>query len=116
MRPKRLLAIFSLGLCALTTLQAQENEFDLGSQRSEVQLVNPVPGKKIDHHGLIINPTPIDLKLINGESIDVTGGIKLIQPRTKAKTSWDYWKDLDFLSPAVKGVPLSIQFVKIPGC
>ena len=114
MRPKRLLAIFALGLCALTTLQAQENEFDLGSQRSEVQLVNPVPGKKIDHHGLIINPTPIDLKLINGESIDVTGGIKLIQPRTKAKTSWDYWKDLDFLSPAVKGVPLSIQFVKIP--
>ena len=114
MRPKRLLAIFSLGLCALTTLQAQENEFDLGSQRSEVQLVNPIPGKKINHHGLIINPTPIDLKLINGESIDVTGGIKLIQPRTKAKTSWDYWKDLDFLSPAVKGVPLSIQFVKIP--
>ena len=114
MKQKRLLAIFALGLCALTTLQAQENEFDLGSQRSEVQLVNSVPGKKIDHHGLIINPTPIDLKLINGESIDVTGGVKLFQPRTKAKTSWDYWKDLNFLSPAVKGVPLSIQFVKIP--
>ena len=65
MKQKRLLAIFALGLCALTTLQAQENEFDLGSQRSEVQLVNPIPGKKINHHGLIINPTPIDLKLIN---------------------------------------------------
>ena len=53
MKQKRLLATFVLGLCALTTLQAQENEFDLGSQRSEVQLVNPVPGKKIDHHGPI---------------------------------------------------------------
>ena len=56
---KKLLVTFAVGLCALTAAHAQDNEFDLGSQRSEIQLVNPVPGNRIDHHGLVINPTPV---------------------------------------------------------
>ena len=56
MKQKKLLVTFALGMCALMAAHAQDNDFDLGSQRSEVQLVNPVPGKKIDHQGLVINP------------------------------------------------------------
>ena len=63
MKQKRLFVTFAVGLCTFTAAQAQDNEFDLGSQRSEVQLVNPVPGKKMDHHGLVINPTPRYMKL-----------------------------------------------------
>lgn len=46
-------------ICALacSNLLAQEAEFDLSSQRLEIQQVLPVPGKKIDHQGIIINPT-----------------------------------------------------------
>ena len=47
---KKLLVTFAVGLCALTAAHAQDNEFDLGSQRSEIQLVNPVPGNRIDHY------------------------------------------------------------------
>ena len=47
MKQKKLLVTFALGMCALTAAHAQDNDFDLGSQRSEVQLVNPVPGKRL---------------------------------------------------------------------
>jgi len=95
MKQKKLLVTFALGMCALTAAHAQDNDFDLGSQRSEVQLVNPVPGKKIDHQGLVIS-------------------VKLDQPQPARKQSWDYWTDLNFLSRADKGFPLKIQLVKIP--
>ena len=70
----------ALGMCALMAAHAQDNDFDLGSQRSEVQLVNPVPGKKIDHQGLVINPTPRYVKLTGEGTVDISGGVKLEQP------------------------------------
>ena len=47
-----------IGLLMCGTFSAQESEFDLASQRSEAQDVFAVPGKKLDHKGIIINPTP----------------------------------------------------------
>ena len=114
MKQKKLLVTFALGMCALTAAHAQDNDFDLGSQRSEVQLVNPVPGKKIDHQGLVINPTPRYVKLTGEGTVDISGGVKLDQPQPARKQSWDYWTDLNFLSRADKGFPMKIQFVKIP--
>ncbi|WP_455260896.1 beta-N-acetylglucosaminidase domain-containing protein, partial [Prevotella jejuni] len=114
MKQKKFLVTFALGLCALTAAHAQDNDFDLGSQRSEVQLVNPVPGKKIDHQGLVINPTPRYVKLTGEGTVDVSGGVTLSQPFSKIKHSWDYWTDLNFLSRAEKGFPMMIQLVKIP--
>ena len=114
MKQKKFLVTFALGLCALTAAHAQDNDFDLGSQRSEVQLVNPVPGKKIDHQGLVINPTPRYVKLTGEGTIDISGGVKLDQPQPARKQSWDYWTDLNFLSRADKGLPMKIQLVKIP--
>ncbi|MCM1110080.1 MAG: beta-N-acetylglucosaminidase domain-containing protein [Clostridium sp.] len=37
--------------------------FDLSSQRKESRHVNPVPGQKIDHKGLVINPTPQSVEI-----------------------------------------------------
>ena len=79
MKQNKFLVTFALGLCALTAAHAQDNDFDLGSQRSEVQLVNPVPGTKSDHQGLVINPAPRYVKL-NGEgTVDMSGGILILK-------------------------------------
>ena len=110
---KKLLVTFAVGLCALTAAHAQDNEFDLGSQRSEIQLVNPVPGNRIDHHGLVINPTPRSLRMMNGETIDVSNGVQLINPVTNKKVkSIDYQPDLNFIPLVKKGLPLRIELVK----
>ena len=77
MKQKKILVAFVLSLCTFTVVQAQENEFDLGNQRSEIQSITPVPGKKIDHHGLVINPTPRHLRLTSGNTVDISAGVHL---------------------------------------
>lgn len=114
MKQKKILVAFVLSLCTFTVVQAQENDFDLGSQRSEIQSITPVPGKKIDHHGLVINPTPRHLKLTSGNTVDISVGVHLIQPISKRKLTSDYRNELTFLSLSSKGFPLQIQLVEKP--
>ncbi len=83
---------------------AQEAEFDLSSQRSEIQNVLPVPGKKLDHKGIIINPTPQVMTLSGGKHLDISGGIAV---KDKQKT---FANDLDFVTLNGKGVKLNIDF------
>lgn len=114
MKQKKILVAFVLSLCTFTVVQAQENDFDLGSQRSEIQSITPVPGKKIDHHGFVINPTPRHLKLTSGNTVDISAGVHLIQPISKRKLTSDYRNELTFLSLSSKGFPLQIQLVEKP--
>ena len=114
MKQKKILVAFVLSLCTFTVVQAQENDFDLGSQRSEIQSITPVPGKKIDHHGLVINPTPRHLRLTSGNTVDISAGVHLIQPISKRKLTSDYRNELTFLSLFSKGFPLQIQLVEKP--
>ena len=114
MKQKKILVAFVLSLCTFTVVQAQENDFDLGSQRSEIQSITPVPGKKIDHHGLVINPTPRHLRLTSGNTVDISVGVHLIQPILKRKLTSDYRNELTFLSLSSKGFPLQIQLVEKP--
>lgn len=114
MKKKKILVAFVLSLCTFTVVQAQENDFDLGSQRSEIQSITPVPGKKIDHHGLVINPTPRHLRLTSGNTVDISAGVHLIQPISKRKLTSDYRNELTFLSLSSKGFPLQIQLVEKP--
>ena len=114
MKQKKILVAFVLSLCTFTVVQAQENDFDLGSQRSEIQSITPVPGKKIDHHGLVINPTPRHLRLTSGNAVDISAGVHLIQPISKRKLTSDYRNELTFLSLSSKGFPLQIQLVEKP--
>lgn len=85
-------------------LSAQETEFDLSSQRSEKQDVRAVPGEKIDHHGLIINPTPHQLKVDKGTACSISQGVKLKDKQGK------FAAYLDFLSINKKGIKLTIDF------
>ena len=103
MKQKRLFVTFAVGLCTLTAAQAQDNEFDLGSQRSEVQLVNPVPGKK----------------MTGEKTVDISGGIRTVVPKHDSERPYD--DDLDFLpllnvrSPHYKqGFPLRAAYGKMP--
>ena len=114
MKQKKILVAFVLSLCTFTVVQAQENDFDLGCQRSEIQSITPVPGKKIDHHGLVINPTPRHLRLTSGNTVDISAGVHLIQPISKRKLTSDYRNELTFLSLSSKGFPLQIQLVEKP--
>lgn len=100
-------ALLAACLCSPVSLMAQETDFDLNSQRSEVQNVWTVPGKKIDHKGLIINPIPHSLSLASNEApLDITSGFAL-----KDKQGC-FTSDFSFLSLQKKGVKLTIDFGK----
>ena len=58
---KKIIAAIA-ALALMPSLAAQE--FDLQSQRSEKREVNPVPGHVVDHHGIVINPTPHSMEVL----------------------------------------------------
>ena len=95
-------------ICALacSNLFAQESEFDLSSQRLEIQQVLPVPGKKIDHRGIVINPTPHELTVNGNGVLDITAGVVLKDKQRK------FSENLDFLTLVKKGVKLTVDFGK----
>ena len=93
-----------IGLLMCGTFSAQESEFDLASQRSEAQDVFAVPGKKLDHKGIIINPTPHKLVLDPTGRLDISGGVCLKDKHGK------FSEDLDFVTFNKKGVKLSVDF------
>lgn len=104
MKNRKLLFVLTAAMFMCGRLYAQEAGFDLGSQRSESQDVYQVPGKVIDHKGLIINPTPHSLTLAANNRLDISKGIRLkdVQGRFSA--------DLSFLTMDKKGVNLTIDF------
>lgn len=92
----------SLLLCR--NVNAQENDFDLSSQRSEIRSVLPVPGYKVDHKGLVINPSPHQLQLLDEPVVDITSGFRIKDVQGK------FSGDLDFLHTSSDGVRLTIDF------
>ena len=64
------------------TISAQDT--DLSAQRKEALQFLPVNGEKIDHDGIIINPTPhkITLRQNNG-ALDVSAGISIDDKKHK---------------------------------
>ena len=85
-----------------TTAVAQG--FDLSSQRQEIQEYNPVDGHKIDHHGIIINPTPQSIAIDDGKTLDLTAGVKIIDRQNR------FTNDVQFLNANKKGIKLTIDF------
>ncbi|MCH5328499.1 MAG: beta-N-acetylglucosaminidase domain-containing protein [Coprobacter sp.] len=94
--------------CAFTfgTLYAQESDFDLSSQRSEAQDVLPVPGKKLDHEGIIINPTPQKAMIDRSHLLDISNGLALKDVQQK------FGENLGFAALQPKGVKLTVDFGK----
>lgn len=103
---KRVLPLLAACLCCSTAVFAQETgDFDLSTQRSEDQNVFKVPGKKIDHQGLVINPTPQSLLLLSDERpLDISAGFSL-----KDKQGC-FASDFEFLTLEKKGAAITIDF------
>lgn len=101
---KHLLTSLAAGLMICAPLSAQEAEFDLASQRSESQDVLMVPGKKLDHKGLIVNPTPHNLKLTGNGSLDLKQGIRLTDKQGR------FADDFGFITLNKKGTPVTVDF------
>ncbi len=87
-------------------LSAQETNFDLTSQRSEKQDVLAVPGEKIEHQGIIINPTPQELVFNGNERLNISQGLILKDKQKK------FTKELEFVTLSKKGAKLTIDFGK----
>lgn len=62
----------------MSCIGAFAQETDLSAQQSEIQTVNPVPGHKIDHKGLIINPTPHEMRVDWTGSLNIGEGFRIV--------------------------------------
>ncbi|MDE6588265.1 MAG: beta-N-acetylglucosaminidase domain-containing protein [Paramuribaculum sp.] len=73
-----------------------QNDFDFSTQRGEIQVVQPVPGKVIDRGvmGTVINPVPRKMTMSDTESILLGNKLRLSVP-----------KALDYAVPAVPAHP-----------
>lgn len=95
-----------MAAAAIATVPAAA-QFDLSSQRKEVQNYLKVPGHKVDHKGIIINPTPHKMVVDTTKSVKLGAGFK-----TNAKL----WQELsgDFttvnLPSAKDGLKLSAEY------
>lgn len=96
---KTLLLAIAIG--SVSTAAAQET-FDLASQRKEVQRFKRVPGERIDHKGIIINPTPQSMLLASEGELSLANGFKY---------SGTYTPDLQHLGipTSSKGAQLTIK-------
>lgn len=108
MSNKKLLPVLVSAILMCGNLSAQEQEFDLGTQRSESQDVFMVPGKAMDHKGLIINPTPHSLKVVEGVGLDISKGVSLKDAQGK------FSENLGFINRDKKGTKLTIDFGEKP--
>ena len=98
------LTALSAGLLAAVSMNAQVETFDLSAQRSESQIVNPVPGEKLDQKGLVINPVPHQISVDENSSLLLENGFQ-IKDRKKA-----FSDDLGFLPLAEEGYVLDIDY------
>lgn len=104
MNNSKLLTTLAAGLLLCGNLAAQETEFDLSSQRSESQDVLAVPGQRVDHRGIVINPTPHRLTVDRSRTLDLTQGLRIRDLRGR------FADDLGFLTPSKKGPVLEIDY------
>lgn len=102
MKLKALLFVSLFSICSYIYGQ----DIDLSSQRKESKHVNTIPGHPINHHGIIINPTPQSLKIDPSGHMNFRNGFCL-----KSKKGNSLFVDmLDGLKiPTSRiGVPLTI--------
>lgn len=66
-----------VGVLWCTMVYAQEQNFDLSLQRSEKQVCLPVPGRVLDHDGIIINPQPQYISVDRNKTLDLSDGVSI---------------------------------------
>ena len=102
----RTLALIAVAIFTTISLSAQ----DLSSQRGESQSLGNMLGERIDHKGLVINPTPKHIATLpfNGEGygkitdftlhnfVDVSAGLKL------TGSAKEFAEDINFINISKK--------------
>lgn len=101
---KNLFAIVAVALSAVTYAGAQDEGFDLSSQRLESQLVPSIPGHKCDHKGMPLNPTPQQMEFNSHGHFTSDTVFKIKDP------SGMFENDIDFITTGRKGIILYITF------
>lgn len=97
----------SLAVAVAFGAAAQTQSFDLSSQRKEIRVVNPVPGKVVDHR-FVINPTPQQMTVNESKQVDVARGFTL-KDKTGAMAD-----AASFLPQGTLPVTVSTGFKKFP--
>ena len=77
---------------------------DLSSQRGESQDLGGLFGEKLDHAGIIINPTPQELRVLRTVPLDIRKGVALTDG------ALEFAADIDFLKHKKRGAMLSIVY------
>lgn len=104
MKKKTLLFSLLLSTLVCSTTFAQNNDFDLASQRNESQNVLKVPGHKIVNAEVVINPTPHHIQLDKQNLLTLDNGVNL------KGVKQEFLKDLSFLVENKKGPKLELLF------
>ena len=104
MKCSKVLTAWAVAMLACGSVWAQEAEFDLSSQRSESQDVLAVPGKKLDHGGIVVNPTPQQMTLDRAHVLDLSKGVNLKDRQGR------FSADVPFLTQNKKGVKLTVDY------
>lgn len=99
----------SLAACLATmlvcgNLAAQDTGFNLSSQRSEKQYVTAIPGKKLEHGNILINPTPHVMNVKKGLKLVCSDGFKVKDKQKKFADA------LGFLPASEDGAKLTVDF------
>ncbi|MCH5232093.1 MAG: beta-N-acetylglucosaminidase domain-containing protein [Muribaculaceae bacterium] len=91
------------GCCASIFAQDQVLE----SQRKELKGIKPVPGQKLDHKGIIINPTPQEMAVNTAKSISIGKGFNISKSSVALP---DLKEEMSFLNLPVnnQGIALNI--------
>lgn len=103
---KRLLIVVAAASAA-TYATANNDTFDLSSQRSEVQATNPVPGFKVTDRKFNINPTPQKMEFAaDGATLDISNGFNI------KGISGNLAEKAQFLPANRKGVTTKVNYGK----
>ena len=92
----------------ISTLSVAVGAQDLSSQRGESQNLGGLFGEKIDHKGIVINPTPHHLELLEGKGAKISKGVAL------KGEAVNYKSELSFLKQSKCGTKLTITIEAQP--
>lgn len=101
-RFRLLVAVVAMVFASFTVAMAQ----DLSAQRGERQDVGVLLGHKVDHAGLVINPTPHYFERVGSQSLDISKGV-ILKGEANA-----FAADIDFVKQGNNGAKLAINYVR----
>lgn len=102
---KRAAVLASVILCS-TAMHAQDDAFDLSAQRSESQQINHVPGQKLDHGTMVINPVPQVMEVREDKILNIGRGLRVEDVKGRFKD------DIGFIKFRYAGIDCIIDYGK----